>query len=172
MSALQDKPTRRNHSELALAFVKGWDFFDSVERVLRRFAKDGEHAAIREKINGVVFPVSLGDHLTIDIKDQGQFMSVKTDLGRGFVPIADPHNLVHSAFITRLTPIWQRLSATKSYRRQGLWIAFRQSVRACPKIALIQPCHRLDLARNRGCRESECGSGLVFQPPSPHAETV
>lgn len=99
MPAFQDQPTRRDDAELSLSVAQRRNLFDPVKGMLGRLAEDGKDAAVLQEIDGVILPVTLADHLPIDIEDKGEFRPVKADLAGSLERIADTHNRRHGFVI-------------------------------------------------------------------------
>ncbi len=81
IAALEDEATGGGDTieSVFVAFCRA--FVDLVEGSLGGAAIDGEDGALGQHINGIVFPVPIGDHLAIDIQDNAKFPSLKGDGG-------------------------------------------------------------------------------------------
>src|SRR5690606_30898284 len=83
MSAVHDEPGGRNDAEGALAARQPGSFLNAVERHFRAAAKDGEHGAIPEKLDGVVAPLAGGYLAAVKIENAIEFTAAEGDLVEG-----------------------------------------------------------------------------------------
>src|SRR6202022_2903459 len=77
MAAAQDQPARRDHAVDALLARQPRIFFDAVDRHFGSAAEYREHRAIFEEVDGIVAPLTIGDHAPIQIQDTIEFETIE-----------------------------------------------------------------------------------------------
>ena len=66
MTAFQNKTPRRNNAELSLPITQSWRLDDLIKSVLTGFAINAKDGTVRQKVHGIVFPMSGADHAAVN----------------------------------------------------------------------------------------------------------
>src|SRR5690606_25021759 len=82
VAALHDQPACGDDRIGALLLRQLRVLLDAEKRHLACPAKDGEHGAVAQMVDGIVAPRAGGDHAAIDVQDFAEFMPVETDGSR------------------------------------------------------------------------------------------
>src|ERR1700712_2592178 len=77
MAAAQDQAACRDHAVDALLARQPWIFLDAVDRHFGSAAENRKHRAVFQKIDGVVAPLAVGDHASVEIEDTTEFETVE-----------------------------------------------------------------------------------------------
>src|SRR3954463_9627064 len=77
MAAAQDQAAGRDHAVDALLARQPRIFFDAVDRHFGGAAEYRKHRAVLEKIDGVVAPLAVGHHASVQIENAIEFETVE-----------------------------------------------------------------------------------------------
>src|ERR1700709_1059340 len=77
VAAAQDQAARRDHAVDALLARQPRIFLDAVDRHFGGAAEYRKHRAVFEKIDGVIAPLAIGHHASIEIEDAIEFETVE-----------------------------------------------------------------------------------------------
>src|SRR6266478_7559727 len=77
VAAAQDQPACRDHAVNALLAGEPRIFFDTIDRYFQSAAEHREHRAVPQEINGVVAPLTIGDHAPVQIQDTIEFETIE-----------------------------------------------------------------------------------------------
>src|ERR1700722_20838583 len=77
MAAAQDQAASRDHAVHALLAREPWIFLDPIERNFRGTAEDRENRAVAQEVDGIVAPLTVRDHASVQIQDAVEFEAIE-----------------------------------------------------------------------------------------------